>query len=204
MSIVTMRTKRHLITLIRLRTLVGLSVLTVVMSLSCTAAPKPDAGPLPSEEAINPNDEPECLIDGDCEGDLACYSGYCVKPHPSEPIIIDASADLPSPSPPPLSPIYFDFDESRLTPGARGVLGRNAGLLDGPVTLVGHCDSRGTGEYNLELGEQRARAVRRYLEHLGVDGGTLGLMSKGENELVCLDDAEWCHRRNRRVTFVPL
>lgn len=169
----------------------------VVTQSSCTKKPKPEAAPPVVEVTETLADEPECLNDDDCGGSQVCHDGYCV----ASPSVVEAAA----PRKLPLHAVYFDFNDASLTLKAQDVLRRNAANFDGsPVTITGHCDSRGTQEYNLGLGERRARAVRRYLKHLGVDGGMLGLVSKGENELVCHGDSEACHQRNRRVMFVGL
>jgi peptidoglycan-associated lipoprotein len=66
------------------------------------------------------------------------------------------------------------------------------------VTIEGHCDSRGTSEYNLALGERRANAVREYLVSLGVAADRLVVVSKGEETPVCFEEHEGCWQQNRR------
>jgi peptidoglycan-associated lipoprotein len=66
------------------------------------------------------------------------------------------------------------------------------------VSVEGHCDSRGTNEYNLALGERRANAVKEYLVSLGVAGDRLLSVSKGEETPVCSDENEACWSQNRR------
>jgi peptidoglycan-associated lipoprotein len=93
----------------------------------------------------------------------------------------------------------FEYNRAELTPESRGNLDELADALMpvGGFTAVGHCDERGTEEYNLALGELRATAVRDYLERLGVNG--IAVVSKGELKPVCRDDTEYCHSKNRRV-----
>ena len=72
------------------------------------------------------------------------------------------------------------------------------------VTIVveGHCDERGTQEYNLALGEKRANTVKSYLKNLGIDTSRMNTRSKGENEPVCRRSSESCWADNRRVQFI--
>jgi peptidoglycan-associated lipoprotein len=80
--------------------------------------------------------------------------------------------------------VYFAFDSSTLSSAARDKIQSNAQCIRerdmSQVQLVGHCDPRGTEEYNLALGERRARSVKKYLTSLGVSGDKLGVSSMGE------------------------
>lgn len=102
-----------------------------------------------------------------------------------------------------LADVYFDYDQARLTDQAREDLARSAEFLrqypQFLVTLEGHCDERGTPEYNLALGERRAFIARDYLRSLGIDEGRLRTISYGEERPVCSDSAETCWRQNRRA-----
>lgn len=99
--------------------------------------------------------------------------------------------------------IFFDFDRSELTPAARADLERNARFLRraGEVRLLieGHCDERGTNEYNLALGHLRARTARDYLIRLGIAAERLESISYGEERGVCQASSEGCWARNRRA-----
>jgi peptidoglycan-associated lipoprotein len=108
----------------------------------------------------------------------------------------------------PLKEIYFGFDSYDLSSDARATL-RAAGdwLKSNPavrVEIEGHCDERGTGEYNLALGAKRAQAARDYLVSLGVNGGRLSTISYGEEIPLCRDQRESCWQRNRRARFIVL
>nr|MBA2354399.1 OmpA family protein [Acidobacteriota bacterium] len=70
------------------------------------------------------------------------------------------------------------------------------------VLIEGHCDNRGTPEYNLALGEQRAASVRDYLVSLGLPAERVTIVSKGEEQPFCNDDAENCFSQNRRGHFL--
>ncbi|MBI4055854.1 MAG: peptidoglycan-associated lipoprotein Pal [Elusimicrobia bacterium] len=99
--------------------------------------------------------------------------------------------------------IYFEFDQSSLTSQARGILQENAEFLksnrDFEVLVEGHCDERGTTEYNLGLGQKRAKTVRNYYVRLGIQGSRVGTISYGEEKTVCAQSAEDCWAQNRRA-----
>jgi peptidoglycan-associated lipoprotein len=102
----------------------------------------------------------------------------------------------------PLADALFAYDQSTLGADATDVLNRDARwLLRWPttkVTVEGHCDERGTAEYNLALGERRATAVKSYLVSLGVSADRLTVVSYGKERPVCTESAEPCWQRNRR------
>jgi peptidoglycan-associated lipoprotein len=108
----------------------------------------------------------------------------------------------------PLKDVYFDFDRYDLNADARTILRGNADWLKSNprarVEIEGHCDERGTGEYNLALGAKRAQAVREYLTSLGIDGARLSTISYGEEIPICKEQSEECWRQNRRARFVIL
>jgi peptidoglycan-associated lipoprotein len=108
----------------------------------------------------------------------------------------------------PLKDVYFDFDQYDLSADARTVLRANADWLKtnsgARVEIEGHCDERGTNEYNLALGAKRAQSAREYLTSLGVAPGRLSTISYGEEIPVCKEQAESCWRQNRRARFVIL
>ena len=105
-----------------------------------------------------------------------------------------------------LSRIYFDFDRAELSSEAREILGKVAGQLKASpkktLTIEGNCDDRGTNEYNLALGQQRADAAARYLQNLGIDRKRVKTISYGEERPVCSEATEACWHKNRNATFV--
>jgi len=105
-----------------------------------------------------------------------------------------------------LGDIFFAFDEFALDAAARDRLARNAEFLNAHqeylVTVEGHCDERGTNEYNLALGDRRSAAAREYLGSMGIFGGRLRGVSLGEERPQCHESAESCWSRNRRAHFV--
>ena len=102
--------------------------------------------------------------------------------------------------------IYFQYDESSLSDEARDKLAKDADLLKNQpqfqLTVEGHCDERGTNEYNLALGERRANAVRDYVGSLGVNPTRLRTISYGEERPVCTQHEESCWSQNRRAHLV--
>ena len=134
--------------------------------------------------------------------------------------------NLPPPPPPaPVAPpptiterlanevrdVYFDFDRSEIRADARTALSENATALksiltDFPTTTVileGHCDERGSAEYNLGLGDRRGSAVKSFLGDLGVGTERLLVISYGKEKPQCTESTEDCWQTNRRVHFAP-
>jgi peptidoglycan-associated lipoprotein len=107
-----------------------------------------------------------------------------------------------------LSTVYFDFDKSTLSQSARDVLKANAEWMKNntgvKIQIEGHCDNRGSIEYNLALGERRANAVRSYLTSIGVAGNRMTVLSYGEEKPLVSGDSEESWAKNRRANFVPV
>src|SRR3954452_20819978 len=106
----------------------------------------------------------------------------------------------------PLDDVFFELDQSNVREDARPALQKDADWLKKyssvQVTLEGHCDSRGSAEYNLGLGSRRATAVRDYLVNLGVPASRVTVVSKGKEQPFCTDENESCWQQNRRGHFV--
>ena len=102
-----------------------------------------------------------------------------------------------------LQEVYFDLDKSDVREADRAALSKNADTLKKfdflKVTIEGHCDERGTVDYNLALGERRARAAYDYLVSLGVPADRLRTVSYGKEIPVCSESSEDCWQRNRRA-----
>ncbi|GKS59870.1 hypothetical protein YTPLAS18_33970 [Nitrospira sp.] len=135
------------------------------------------------------------------------------EPAPLPQIAQAPEAKPVEPPPPPmeepsgsLEDVYFDFDQSALREDARATLEDNAKLLrntsDGRVIIEGHCDERGTSAYNLILGEQRAKSVKRYLENLGIEASSLSIVSYGKERPFCKEHNDECWQSNRRAHFI--
>jgi peptidoglycan-associated lipoprotein len=106
-----------------------------------------------------------------------------------------------------LQDVFFDFDKSDIRADARGVLKEDAEIIkNNPSVLVvieGYCDTRGTEEYNLALGQKRADSVKAYLVGLGVSPSKLESVSKGETEQWASGTTEEAYQQNRRAHFTP-
>src|SRR5579885_3004578 len=102
---------------------------------------------------------------------------------------------------------YFDYDKSDLRPDARSALNQTADFLkkypEAKVTVEGHCDERGSTEYNLGLGDRRANAVKQYLVSLGISADRINTVSYGKEKPFCTESNETCWQQNRRGHFVP-
>lgn len=111
-----------------------------------------------------------------------------------------------TPASSPLKDIYFDFDSYDLSAEMRAMLKANAAWLrENPAVTVdieGHCDERGSNDYNMALGAKRAQAAMDYLTTLGVSASRLSTTSYGEEIPVCQEHTEECWQRNRRGRFV--
>ena len=135
---------------------------------------------------------PECgvnAVTADCAEGKECVSGAC------ETKITQCSVD----------PVLFDFDRHNIKPNQTTKLKELAACLKGDNTaslnIEGHCDERGTEEYNMSLGERRAAAALRYLEALGVPAGKLSSISYGDQRPVSSGSNEGAWRQNRRAAF---
>ena len=106
----------------------------------------------------------------------------------------------------PLDDVFFDFDSSDLGSRARETLEVNSQWLrSNPNHLLlieGHCDERGTNEYNLALGERRAKSAMNYLVSQGVQASRITIISYGEERPACTEKNEECWSRNRRAHFL--
>jgi len=104
-----------------------------------------------------------------------------------------------------LKEVFFDFDKAEIREQDRATLSQNADALKRfdflRITVEGHCDERGTVEYNLALGERRARAAHDYLVSLGVPADRLKTVSYGKEVPACTQSGEECWQRNRRSHF---
>jgi len=128
---------------------------------------------------------------------------------PREPaVILAAPVEEPSMAMADLEIVYFDYDKSELRPEFEATIRRNfAWMQENPgvrIQLEGHCDERGTNEYNLALGERRARTVYDYLVRLGATPQQLTMISFGEERPVASGSNESAWSQNRRVEFTRL
>ena len=105
-----------------------------------------------------------------------------------------------------LRDVYFDFDKYDIRPDDAKTLDANAGWLksnaNNLVLIEGHCDERGTNEYNLALGERRAKATMNYLVSQGIQANRITIISYGKERPVCSEKNEACWQKNRRAHFL--
>ena len=163
----------------------------------------------------------QCRSDSDCGTGQSCNAGacedipgYCDDTTPCGPgqECIGNRCRLAQSAPPPeepvagpcsLDPVYFSFDSSTLESSARDAISQNAQCMRergiGSVRITGYTDPRGTEEYNLALGDRRARSVEQYMSSLGVERGGLSTASMGEEMARGADESGWA--RDRRVEF---
>jgi peptidoglycan-associated lipoprotein len=101
---------------------------------------------------------------------------------------------------------FFDFDKSIIREDAKAPLQNNAEFLrankNTKIVIEGHCDERGTNEYNLALGQRRADSAKRYLINLGINPSRLSTISYGEERPFCKEQNETCWQSNRRAHFI--
>ena len=106
----------------------------------------------------------------------------------------------------PLGDVYFDLDESTIRDDARGPLQKNADWMkrwtSTRIMIEGHADERGSGEYNLALGDRRANAVKNYMVSLGIGADRVNVVSKGKESPFCSESNESCWQQNRRGHFI--
>ena len=139
----------------------------------------------------------ECASHVDCgEGRLCDAEGRCVdKSETDDAACADAASWV----------VRFGFDEAALIPDAQAKLQKIAGCLKrkpaGHVVVTGHCDERGTTEYNLALGSRRALSARKYLADLGV-AGTIETVTLGKERPLCTESTESCWAQNRRAEIM--
>jgi len=107
---------------------------------------------------------------------------------------------------PELRDIHFDFDKYDIRPDAARTLDANAAWLKSNgnhlLLIEGHCDERGTNEYNLALGERRAKSAMNYLVSQGVQAARITIISYGEERPLCSEHNETCWQQNRRDHFL--
>ena len=136
-------------------------------------------------------------------------------PAPAPPPPAPAVTAAPAPPPPApkefqpndnVKPIYFDFDKSVIRPGDAKTLDASAAWVkqnaNQLLLIEGHCDERGTNEYNLALGDRRAKAAMNYLVAQGISADRMTIVSYGEERPVCTEHTEACWAKNRRDQFM--
>jgi peptidoglycan-associated lipoprotein len=143
-----------------------------------------------------PPPPPECTSDAACGSGKACQAGKCVT---AAPVACPAGGGK-------LQPIFFGFNEAILTKEAQADLAKNAACIKDrgftKITVEGNCDDRGTVEYNLQLGQRRAEAAKKFLVNLGVPAKAVKTVSFGKERPICTEQVESCWSRNRRDDLI--
>src|SRR5712692_9516618 len=151
--------------------------------------------------------------------DSATYTITATGPGGSANATASVTVNAPPPPPPPpagptddelflreVRDAYFDYDKADLRPDARTALSKSADFLKSyprfKVTIEGHCDERGSTEYNLGLGDRRANAVKQFLVSSGISADRLSTVSFGKEKPFCTESNEACWQQNRRGHFV--
>lgn len=144
----------------------------------------------PMEETIEPTPEPEPFVEA------------APAPMIEEARLFQPMVEVH------LEDIHFSFDQFDLDETSKQVLRNNANLLrDNPemrVEIQGHCDERGTNNYNLGLGERRVMSTKKFLTALGIESHRLTTISYGEEKPFCFDNNDDCWRQNRRSHFMVI
>lgn len=159
--------------------------------------------------------------------DSVTYTLTATGPGGSRTATATVSVSAPPPPPPPPAPArtttleerlsgevqdaFFDYDKTDIRSDARDVLTRSAGAIkailndfpNASIVIEGHCDERGSAEYNLGLGDRRASAAKDFLQQLGVPADRLKTVSYGKERPQCTEASESCYQRNRRAHFAP-
>ena len=146
-------------------------------------------------------------LPGSVRSDQSSSAGRSGKAPSDQPASsLDAHREGKTPTAGPLKDIYFDFDQHTLRGDARDALKSHAAWLksssSAQIEIEGHCDERGTGEYNLALGAKRAQNAKDYLVTLGIPAGRISTTSYGKELQVCHEQSEACWQRNRHDRFI--
>jgi peptidoglycan-associated lipoprotein len=151
--------------------------------------------------------------------DSATYTITATGPGGTANATARVTVSAPPPPPPPnnepsldelfrkeVQDAYFDFNKADIRADAREALGRTANFLRSypqiKVTIEGHCDERGSTEYNIALGDRRASATKQYLVSLGIAADRVSTTSFGKEKPFCMESNEDCWQKNRRGHFV--
>lgn len=168
-------------------------ILLLVFAVGCSKkhlAPDHDATPMAGDETTTAKKEvvEDQVYTGDAEGEITSDTEML-----TEGMAVGSDA-------------LFDFDKYDIRPDARPVLESIAAWMNknrkSNVTIEGHCDERGTNEYNLALGEKRAKAARDYLVSLGISSSRMNFITYGEERPFCREKNENCWQLNRRAHFI--
>jgi peptidoglycan-associated lipoprotein len=163
---------------------------------------------------VNPSDSTTYTLTATGPGGTATASAtvnVSAPPPPPPPAPAAAPVNIQTRIDTELSDAFFDYDKTDIRGDARDALTRDAAALksilnDFPgaaIVIEGHCDERGSAEYNLGLGDRRASSAKEFLQGLGVPADRLKTISYGKERPQCTEGNETCWQKNRRVHFAP-
>ncbi|HXJ15745.1 MAG TPA: peptidoglycan-associated lipoprotein Pal [Candidatus Polarisedimenticolia bacterium] len=185
---------------------------TVTLSWSSTNATdleiQPGVGKVAPQGStpVNPTESTTYTITATGAGGSATASAHVDVTAPAKPAPAPAAPNVSELFQQNVKDAYFDFDKSDIRADARTVLTSDAEFLrsypEVRVSIEGHCDERGSTEYNLGLGQRRAEAAKNYLISLGISADRMETVSWGKERPVCTSQTEECWQRNRRAHFV--
>jgi peptidoglycan-associated lipoprotein len=175
-----------------------IAALALAVFLPACPKPKPEAPPPEVPPAVQP-EQPATDVTPRAQGEAVDRT-----PDPLEGDIVAVNEYVTRNGL--LGDVYFDFNKAELSEDSRARLASNAEWLrahpEFELRIEGHCDERGTNEYNLALGERRASAAMGYIVSLDVPAARLSTLSYGEERPQCAESSESCWTRNRRAHFL--
>jgi peptidoglycan-associated lipoprotein len=178
-----------------------IAIASLATAVACGGKKPPVARPMPPPPPTNPATPPRPPAPPQPVSEPTIVPP---EPVPDDAISSASLDDLNKNSP--LKPVFYELDSSELSPASQKVLDENAALLKRystwSVTVEGHCDERGTAEYNLALGERRALAARSYLVSLGIGADRMRIVSYGKEFPFEPGNSEAAFSKNRRAHFV--
>jgi peptidoglycan-associated lipoprotein len=161
---------------------------------------------------VNPSDSTTYTLTATGPGGSTTASAtvnVSAPPPPPPPVVEAPKVSFPDALAAKVQDAYFDYDKTDIRSDARDVLSTDAAALktiladfpNASIVIEGHCDERGSAEYNLGLGDRRASAAKEFLQGLGVSVDRLKTISYGKEHPQCTEQTEACWQKNRRVHF---
>ncbi len=174
----------------------------LLITVGCGNRPEPETDLDTGSEILDTDAAGDSETQEASSSDLSRFDDLFKK----DPAEVEAEPAEPEPAPVlVMDDVHFEFDKYSLTAEARRILAQTARILkDNPalrLQIEGHCDDRGTQEYNLALGQRRAQAAKDYLVNFGVDPGRVSVISYGEERPLDPQATEEAWARNRRAHF---
>jgi peptidoglycan-associated lipoprotein len=170
-----------------------------------TVAPEVGTVNAQGSTQVSPSDSTEYTITASGPGGSATATARITVEAPPPPKV-EPAPDLNDLFTKEVHDAYFDFNKADIRADAREALGKTADFLRNypqiRVTIEGHCDERGSTEYNLALGDRRAAAAKQYLVSLGISADRVNTVSFGKEKQFCSEHNESCWQQNRRGHFV--